>query len=226
VSDELENTETQPAVSDAEEQLAIGEQDVVEEAALAEDARELESPTDDIEPEAPSEATAEPDAESEPEPGEPDETPVVDDTEAEADASTSESTEPEPAEPDAVEEIVAAPEEVPASVSWVPFSVYLGLWVVLAVATVVLLRTPAAAGGALWAPEYALSVYGGVALVALGPVLALIVWLFARSKAEPEHRTGLLTSALLRAAGATFIGVVLWLVALYVLDLYRAGFHV
>lgn len=192
MSDELENTETQPVVGAAEEHLAIGEQDVVEEAALAEDAHEPESPTDDVEPEA----------------------------------STSESTEPEPAEPAAVEEIVAAPEGVPASVSWVPFSVYLGLWVVLAVATVVLLRTPAAAGGALWAPEYALSVYGGVALVALGPVLALVVWLFARSKAEPEHRTGLLSSALLRAAGATFIGVILWLVALYVLDLYRAGFHV
>ncbi|TDB38081.1 MAG: hypothetical protein D9V44_08545 [Actinobacteria bacterium] len=130
------------------------------------------------------------------------------------------------AEPEETPVPVATPEGVPFSVSWVPFSVYLGLWVVLAVATVVLLRTPAAAGGALWAPEYALSVYGGVVLVALGPVLALVVWLIARSKAEPAHRTGLLTSALLRAAGATFIGVILWLVALYVLDLYRAGFHV
>lgn len=111
------------------------------------------------------------------------------------------------------------------SVSWVPFSAYLALWIVLAVATFVVLRTSVAAEGALWVPEYAFSVYGGVALVGLGPVLALGVWLSARSKVEPGHRQGLLSSALLRAAGATFVGVVLWLVALYALDLYRLGLH-
>lgn len=111
------------------------------------------------------------------------------------------------------------------SVSWVPFSAYLSLWVVLAVATFVVLRTSVAAEGALWVPEYAFSVYGGVALVVLGPVLALGAWLSARRKVEPGHRQGLLSSALLRAAGATFVGVVLWLVSLYALDLYRLGLH-
>lgn len=124
-------------------------------------------------------------------------------------------------EPEAVEPFAEAPAY---SVSWVPFSAYLGLWIVFAVATFTVLRANAA-GGVLWIPEYAFSVYGGIVLVVLGPVLGLVVWLFARRGAGPEHRRGLLASALLRAAGATFVGAILWLVALYALDLYRAGFH-
>ncbi len=108
-------------------------------------------------------------------------------------------------------------------VSWVPFSVYLGAWVVLAVATALGLRGAAIAGGALWSPEYAYTVYGGVGLAAFGPVLSLIVWLVTRSRRERGNRAGLLTSALLRGAGAAFLGSILWLVALYVLDLYRLG---
>ncbi len=221
MSDELENSETQPVTDAADEQLTLGEQDAAEDAAVVEESQEPTAAPEDVEPEAAPEETPEPEGEAdlEPEP-EPDEAAEPDEpVEAEV-------AEAEPAEPEESTESTGAPEEAPSSVSWVPFSLYLGLWVVLAVATVVLLRTPAAAGGALWAPEYALSVYGGVALVALGPILALVVWLVARAKAEPEHRTGLLTSALLRSAGATFVGVILWLVALYMLDLYRAGFHV
>ncbi|MDP3631101.1 MAG: hypothetical protein Q8S43_09175 [Actinomycetota bacterium] len=125
--------------------------------------------------------------------------------------------EPEP------EATLALESEPVYGVSWVPFSVYLAAWVVLAVATVVGLRGPALAGGALWAPEYALTVWGGVGLAACGPVLGLVVWLVTRSRRDPEERSGLLTSSLLRAAGAAFIGAMLWLIALYVLDLYRLG---
>lgn len=144
-------------------------------------------------------------------------------------AEVSEVAEPEvdvTDEPDVEPEVdvtdVPEPDAV-HGVSWVPFSVYLGAWVVLAVATAVGLRGAAIAGGALWSPEYVYTVYGGVGLAAFGPVLSLVVWLIAWSRRGRGDRAGLLTSALLRGAGAAFLGSILWLVALYVLDLYRTG---
>lgn len=137
---------------------------------------------------------------------------------------TQEPEEPRLFEPEAEPETDVEPEAEPVyGVSWVPFSVYFGAWVVLAVATVIGLRGPALAGGALWAPEYAFTVYGGLGLAAFGPVLALVVWLVTRSRRASGERIGLLTSALLRGAGAAFLGAILWLIALYVLDLYRLG---
>lgn len=128
---------------------------------------------------------------------------------------------------EAVPEPETAPELEPESktggVSWVPFSVYLLAWVVLAVGTVVVLRDAALAGGALWAEEYVYTVYGGIGLAAAGPVLALIVWLMTRTRRSAEDREGLFVSSLLLGAGMTFLGTILWLVALYVLDLYRIG---
>jgi len=166
-----------------------------------------EEPEAEVEPALAEEP--EPDVAGEPEPdvaGEP-----------EPDVAGEPEVEVEPAEEPEVEP------EVVHGVSWVPFSVYLGAWVVLAVATAVGLRGPALSGGALWAPEYVYTVYGGVGLAAFGPVLSLAVWLVARSRRERGDRAGLLTSALLRGAGAAFLGAILWLVALYVLDLYRLG---
>lgn len=149
------------------------------------------------------------DVESEPEPE------AVEEPEVEVTEEPEVEPKPEPSE---------APESGPVhGVSWVPFSVYLGAWVVLAVATAVGLREAAIAGGALWSPEYVYTVYGGVGLAAFGPILSLIVWLVARSRRERGDRAGLLTSALLRGAGAAFLGSILWLVSLYILDLYRTG---
>ena len=192
----------------------------IEDPQVSEDAPSVELPI--LEPEAEAEAEAEPGPDAEPEAD------AEAEPEADAEPEAEPAPEPEPASEAAAptpEPVPEAPLEAPHSVSWVPFSIYLALWVILAVATVLVLRTPAAAGGALWAPEYVYSVYGGIALVALGPILAIFVWLSARRKVEAGHRTGLLTSSFLRAAGATFIGVILWLVALNLLDLYRVGFH-
>ncbi len=206
MSDDVESVEDPQPVEPAEEpaaepEVAPAEEPEVEEPA-AEPAPQVEpAPAPEVEP-APESALAEEPA-------------------AEPDAELAPESAPAAELAPAAE---PAPEE-PGSVSWVPFSAYLGLWVLLAVATFVVLRVPAASGGALWAPEYGLSVYGGVALTALGPILALVVWLVARAKSEPEHRRGLLVSALLRAAGAAFVGVVLWLIALYALDLYRLSIH-
>jgi len=210
VSDELENIEDPQVSEDATAvELPILEpeaEDEPEAAATEEVAEEPDAAVaEELEAEAAVEAAQESEAES-------------------ADVAEA-APEPAPAPESEAEPVPEAPAEAPHSVSWVPFSVYLALWVTLAVATVLVLRTSAVAGGALWAPEYAFSVYGGIVLVALGPILALVVWLVARQKVEAGHRTGLLTSSFLRAAGATFIGVILWLVALNLLDLYRVGFH-
>ncbi|MHB1340690.1 MAG: hypothetical protein ACYC77_09975 [Coriobacteriia bacterium] len=154
----------------------------------------------------------------------PEETPEVEEVPA-----SEEVPEVAPEETPAPEEVPEAPEVAPAlepksgGVSWVPFSVYLLAWVILAVGTVVVLRDAALAGGALWAEEYVYTVYGGIGLAATGPVLAIIVWLFTRTRRSPEDRKGLFVSSLLLGAGMTFLGTILWLVSLYVLDLYRTG---
>lgn len=133
--------------------------------------------------------------------------------------------EPVPVAPTAVDELppLEAPPGESRGVSWVPFSVYLFAWVALAVATVVVLREAAVSGGALWAAEYAYTVFGGIALAVAGPILSLVVWLVARAGRAPGDRKGLLAGSLLLGAGAAFLGTMMWLLALYVLDLYRAG---
>jgi len=108
-------------------------------------------------------------------------------------------------------------------VSWVPFAVYLLAWIVLATGTVLLLRESAIAGTVLWADRYAYTVYGGVALAILAPIISCVVWVVTRARRQPEQRQGLFVSALLMGASSSFLGASLWLLALYVLDLYRMG---
>ncbi len=110
-----------------------------------------------------------------------------------------------------------------AGISWTPFMAYLALWVVLCVAAVVLLRPAALDGGARWAPEYLYAVYAGLGMTAMGPVLALVVWLVVRARREKDARRGLFVSALVKGAVVTFTGVLLWIVALYILDALAAG---
>lgn len=72
-------------------------------------------------------------------------------------------------------------------------------------------------------PLYAVLVFGGAALVILGFVVGLVVWLGARpvARAAGEGPLGLRLWA--RALGWTAGGVVLWWVALIALDLHRTG---
>lgn len=197
-----------------------------DETSAAEESPEPEETPEDAE-EAP--LTEEPEvAEETPEPEEAPADEEAVEAQPEEVAEGEEAAEAQPEEAvEAVPEPETAPELEPESktggVSWVPFSVYLLAWVVLAVGTVVVLRDAALAGGALWAEEYVYTVYGGIGLAAAGPVLALIVWLMTRTRRSAEDREGLFVSSLLLGAGMTFLGTILWLVALYVLDLYRIG---
>lgn len=108
-------------------------------------------------------------------------------------------------------------------VSIVPFSIYLGAWIVLALTSFVLLKEEATAGSVLWSHDYGRIAAAGLALAIAGPALSLAVWIVARSTRSPEHRRGLLADALLKGGGAALVGTVLWLVALVALDLCRRG---
>jgi Zn-dependent protease len=63
----------------------------------------------------------------------------------------------------------------------------------------------------------------GLVLTVLGPILALFLWWMKRSKTPKEERGGLLSVALLRGALATFAGVVMWWIALVVLNYFKTG---
>lgn len=102
-----------------------------------------------------------------------------------------------------------------------PFLAYDAIWVVFAgILAWQLLELPVGTA-AYEAPLYQWSVYGGLALTAAGPVLALIVWLFARR--HRTERAGLFTSTLVAGSAATFVGVIAWWIALIAVDYVRLG---
>jgi hypothetical protein len=120
------------------------------------------------------------------------------------------------------EDEVASPAG-PRGVSLVPFSLYLLAWVVLAISSFVLLKDDAAAGAVLWSVDYGRVAAAGIVLAAMGPALALAVWVVTRAVRPPEHRKGLLADALLKGGAAALVGAVLWLVALFALDMCCRG---
>jgi hypothetical protein len=140
----------------------------------------------------------------------------------------SEPADPEPAPaPAAAAAPAAPPPSVPAppfrGVSQTPFLLYLALWIVFIVAAATLLFESARTTGVLYSDRYEYAVYAAAGLALFGPVLALIVWLFTRARRTKDERRGLFAASMLAGAGVTFVGSVLWLVLLFVLDLYHAG---
>lgn len=105
----------------------------------------------------------------------------------------------------------------------VPFFVYLGVWFVFAVTMVVLLQGAAVAKALDSASSYPIFVFVGLTLTALGPLLAVFLWVLKRSRSSAEERTGLFATAILRGALATFGGVVMWWIALVVLNYMKTG---
>ena len=103
-----------------------------------------------------------------------------------------------------------------------PFLIYIALWIIFAGLFVwQSLQIPAGT------PLYELNLYGlsilvGLILTALGPLLAIGVWL-ACWIARPNARTGLFSRSLIIGAVATLAGVTLWLVALGAVDMLRIG---
>jgi hypothetical protein len=151
---------------------------------------------------------------------------------------TEEAVEPAPAETAVVEPAEAAPvgdeqaalqdtkdislPDDRAGIPIWPFLVYIGLWIVFAGLFVwQALQVPAGT------PVYELNLYGlsilvGLILTALGPLLAIGVWLGCWL-ARPGARSGLFSRSLIIGAVSTLAGVALWLIALGAVDMLRLG---
>jgi hypothetical protein len=103
-----------------------------------------------------------------------------------------------------------------------PFLVYFALWVVFAGLLVwQFLQAPAGT------PIYEVGMYGtsilvGLVLTALGPLVAIAVWLVSWL-ARPGARKGLFSRAFIIGAVTTLAGVALWLIALGAIDMLRLG---
>jgi hypothetical protein len=82
---------------------------------------------------------------------------------------------------------------------------------------------PTSAEAFILSPLYPVFIFGAAALVAVGVVLGLIVWLTARSRAGEYGTAGVGRRIWTRALGWTAGGVALWWIALIVLDLHRTG---
>jgi hypothetical protein len=154
----------------------------------------------------------------------PDATEIVSDTAADAPAEElAESVPPVVAQPAADSADAALVEGVSGGLTWIPFACYLGLWLVLSGLSAYLLHGASAEQPARWMPEYMPLVWGGVGLVALGPLLSLLVWLVARARRPKIARRGLLSSSMTRGALVAFFGVAIWLGTLFVLETLASG---
>jgi hypothetical protein len=145
---------------------------------------------------------------------------------AEAEAAATESLDDIPITPGVTGDAEAALEGVSgtaARVPWWPFLVYLGIWLVLAGLAVWQFLELPAKSATYEAELYGTSIMVGMALVAIGPALAIAVWLFVWLGAEKGRRTGLLTSALIKGAVVTLGGVAIWWIALLLVDYLRLG---
>jgi hypothetical protein len=118
---------------------------------------------------------------------------------------------------------IAEPQAGPPGIPWWPFLAYLGLWVVLiGVAVWQFLQVPP--GHPVYETVvYSYTVLGGLIMTAVGPMLIAAVWLASWLDRPKGERSGLLSSALIKGATATLGGVLLWWVALMLVDYLRLG---
>ncbi len=214
-----ETDEFVPQSSDVEDetpQESTAEESVV---SMTDAPSELDEISQSLATEGASEETAETAAEN-----------AVDDEPAvDSDASTEAAT-----NSDSFDDIVApvtataAGTQEPSSaiagqVPWLPFMVYLGAWLVLAVAAVWQLLQLPADQVVYESTAYVLTILGGLLMTAMGPMLILAVWLATRSNRSAQEREGLLTSALMKGALVTLGGAVIWWTSLVTIDYLRLG---
>ncbi|MDO8846935.1 MAG: hypothetical protein Q7W51_00905 [Coriobacteriia bacterium] len=114
-------------------------------------------------------------------------------------------------------------EAVGGGLTWIPFACYLGLWIVLAGLSAYFLYGASPDQPARWMPEYVPLLWSGVGLTALGPILSVAVWLFARARRPKSARRGLFASAMTRGALVAFFGVAIWVATLFVLEIVAVG---
>ena len=104
-----------------------------------------------------------------------------------------------------------------------PFLVYFALWVIFAGLLVwQFMQAP------VGTPVYELEVYGisvliGLVLTAIGPLLAIAVWLAVWQARPRGASAGLFSRCLIIGAVTTLAGVALWLIALGAVDMLRLG---
>jgi len=104
-----------------------------------------------------------------------------------------------------------------------PFLSYVGVWLVFAAVAVWQLLAISADQAVYDSQAYGLATVGGVFMTAVGPLLALLVWIVVWRGVETNRRAGLFSAAIIRGAVATFGGVVVWWAALILVDTLRLG---
>jgi hypothetical protein len=121
-------------------------------------------------------------------------------------------------------EAIPAPVGVaPRAPAW-PFVSYALVWLVAAsVGGWLLVSTTPSRGPIVGTETYRIVVLAGAGLTALGPVLALIVWIAVLVRTRGVRHRGVLTSSLLKGALATLCGVALWWAMLLIVDTLRLG---
>lgn len=108
-------------------------------------------------------------------------------------------------------------------IPWWPFLIYLAAWIALIGAAFYLIAYGPEAPPAFQQDDYPYILIGGLVLTVLGPLLAFLVWLIKWLRTPKGERGGLLTSALLKGALMTCLGVLAWWGAIVVLDALRLG---
>ena len=120
-------------------------------------------------------------------------------------------------------EVAEAETDKGQRVWWWPFIAYGLSWAALAAASYMLLTGVDAQTPAFRQEYYPYLVLAGLVLTLLGPLLAVMVWLVSWFQAGKGRRGGLFTRAIVRGATLTFLGVVLWVGCLVLVDALRLG---
>ena len=187
---------------------------ILEPAATADDAATTVTPATDTENAEESSVPAE----------ETPETPAAESPEAVAPGTVASAEAVASVDDESQDEVWYAESEIPlSSVSWWPFVAYVVVWIAAAAFAVWQLQMLPAGTAAYETDFYTMTMLGGLALLAVGPVLLLIVWL-ASWIGRQGARIGLMfISALVKGALATLLGAVIWMCALLLVDYLRLG---
>lgn len=124
-----------------------------------------------------------------------------------------------PAAPPVVAPASAGPLE--SAPTW-PFAAYWAMWLVFSAATVFFLRQVPAGASLADTRSYGAMILGVLALVATSPLLIIAVWLVTVIGAQ-ARKGAVFVSALVKGASFTFGGVLLWWLALTIVDMLRLG---
>lgn len=109
------------------------------------------------------------------------------------------------------------------TVSWWPFLAYMGVWLLAAGGSAFALQQLPSGQVAYESELYTYVTFGGVALLATGPILLLITWLVSWLRTDGAKVGSMLISALVKGSSATLFGAALWLGMLLLVDYLRLG---